>query len=81
MMLVHLPTSSTPPKALHVYWLILSFQYYEHQPLLLPTNGVTLADAKHIGVYSYLLCSTLLMTLQIKSCGPLSLWQASQACI
>jgi hypothetical protein len=62
MVSAHLPPSSTPPKTFHVYRLINSLRQHARQPLQLPTNGLSLADAKHIGVFAYSLFAMLDLT-------------------
>ena len=62
MVSAHLPPSSTPPKTFHVYRLLTSLRHYQGQSLLLPSNGLTLADAKHIGVLTYYLFAMLDLT-------------------
>jgi hypothetical protein len=62
MVSAHLPPSSTPPKTFHVYRLLTSLRHYQEQALLLPITGLTLANAKHIGVLMYYLFAMLDLT-------------------
>ena len=62
MVSAHLPPSSTPPKTFQVYRLLQSLRHHKGQTLLLPADGLTLADAKHIGIFTYYLFAMLDLT-------------------
>ncbi len=50
----HLAPLQTPAKTFHVYQLITSLRNHSAQTALqLPTNGISLMDAKHLGVLTY----------------------------
>jgi hypothetical protein len=51
----HIALSSVPPRSFHVYRLIRSLPAYADYGLLLPANGLTLLEAKHLGLLTYYL--------------------------
>jgi hypothetical protein len=53
MVSAHLPPAKTPPGTFHVYRLLASLRAHEQQPLYLPAPGITLAEAKHLGLLTY----------------------------
>jgi hypothetical protein len=59
MVSTHLPPSKTPPGTFHVYRLLSSLRAHEKQPLFLPRSGITLAEAKHVGLLAYSLFAML----------------------
>lgn len=62
MVSANLPPSSTPSQSLHVYCLLASLRQYPKQPLILPSNGISLAEAKHIGVLTNFLFAMINLT-------------------
>jgi hypothetical protein len=62
MVSTHLLPSSTPPKTFHVYRLLTSLRHHSGTALRLPHSGLTLADAKHIGILTYYLFAMLDLT-------------------
>jgi hypothetical protein len=54
----------TPAQTFHVYRMIASLWTQPSSSLLLPTNGLSLMDAKHIGVLTYYLFAMLNLTGQ-----------------
>jgi hypothetical protein len=62
MVSAHLEPSKTPPGTFQVYKLISSLRSYEKHPLLLPANGLTVVDAKHIGILTYSLFAMMDLT-------------------
>jgi hypothetical protein len=52
----------TPPRSFHVYRLISSLRNHTTSALQLPVEGLSLMDAKHIGVLAYYLFAMLNLT-------------------
>jgi hypothetical protein len=63
----HLQPTQIPTRTFHVYRLITSLCHYSGMAtLLLPTEGLSLMDAKHVGVLTYHLFSMLDLTNSFK---------------
>jgi hypothetical protein len=58
----HLQPADTPAKTFHVYRLLSSLRNHTITTLLLPADGLTLMDAKHLGVLTYHLFAMLDLT-------------------
>jgi hypothetical protein len=54
--------ANVPPTTFHVYRLISCLQKFAGHPLLLPTNGLTLLEAKQIGILTYYLFAMMDLT-------------------
>ena len=54
--------ANVPPATFHVYQLISCIQKFAGHPLLLPTNGLTLLEAKQIGILTYYLFAMMDLT-------------------
>ena len=53
MMSDHIHPRNVPTTTFHVYRMISSLQAYSGHPLLLPSNGLSLLEAKQIGILTY----------------------------
>jgi hypothetical protein len=49
----HIHPRNAPATTFHVYRLVSSLQTYTGHPLLLPSNGLSLLEAKQIGILTY----------------------------
>jgi hypothetical protein len=47
--------ANVPPATFHVYRLVACLQKFANNPLLLPIEGLTLLEAKQIGILTYYL--------------------------
>ncbi len=54
--------ANVPPATFHVYWLVACLQKFANYPLLLPTAGLTLLEAKQIGILTYHLFAMMDLT-------------------
>ena len=54
--------ANVPPATFHVYRLISCLQKFAGHPLLIPTNGLTLLEAKQIGILTYYLFAMMDLT-------------------
>jgi hypothetical protein len=68
MVSAHLPPAKIPPGAFHVYHLLGSLQAHEQQPLYLPASGITLAEAKHLGLLTYSMFAMLDLSDVFEDC-------------
>jgi hypothetical protein len=54
--------ANVPPATFHVYRLISCLQKYAGHPLRIPTNGLTLLEAKQVGILTYYLFAMMDLT-------------------
>jgi hypothetical protein len=55
MVNTHIAPASVPPQSFHVYRLLTSLPSYSVSSMLLPANGLTILEAKHLGILTYYL--------------------------
>jgi hypothetical protein len=62
MVNTHILPANVPPATFHVYRLISCLPAYTGHSLSLPTNGLTLLEAKHLGILTYYLFAMMDLT-------------------
>jgi hypothetical protein len=62
MVNAHILPANVPPATFHVYRLVSCLPAYVDHALSLPTNGLTLLEAKHLGILTYYLFAMMDLT-------------------